>query len=101
MVKFYYMDAIEQWQKASQKRAINIRVTVNVYIDDFIITFRGDRPNAMAHTVISAVWDLEVMVQQQIRASLVAKKTRVTSNDHETAQKMRRQQECKSKRSHR
>ena len=58
-----------------------------MFIDDFIVTIRGQSPKAIQHIAITAMWELEVMVQQQIRASLVAKKAKVASNNQEVAQK--------------
>ena len=56
-VKLCYMDAIERWQKENQTRAGKNRITVNVYIDDFIVTIRGDNEDAMVHIGNSSMWD--------------------------------------------
>ena len=88
LVKLYYMDAIEEWQQQNAKRAGQNRITVDVYIDDFIVTIRGNNPDSVVHVSISAMWELEVMVQQRIGASLVAKKARVTANDDRIARRI-------------
>ena len=75
LVKLSYMDAIEEWLEETKRHVGPNRVTADALIDDLIITVSGANPKTIQHIVITALWELEGMVQQQIRASLVAKKS--------------------------